>query len=139
MDKGVSEWDCSSREANVNRPVVLSGVIAIALLLAVALGGYLSGGWNIGPEQYTVASAEEPLIYSKHSERLLQLDREAVDNAYRHKIEQLFDVWMRDSTGQPERAVTGARIATKAYMDIMKELDRREEQLQKLKALSPQN
>ena len=122
----------------MNRLVVLSG-IAIAILLGVALGGYLTGGWNVGPEEYSVASAEEPLIYSKHTERLLQLDREAVDNAYRDQIMHLFEIWMKDDTGQPARAIVGVRKASKAYKDIMNELDRREQELMKLKALSPQN
>jgi len=110
------------------------------LLLLVGLIGYLSNGWNVGPDDYyRIAAAEEPLVYSKHTERLLQLDKEAVDNAYRSQIEHLFEIWMKDETGQPGRAVVGARKAVKAYMDIMKELDRREQELKKLKALSPQN
>lgn len=119
--------------------IVLSGAAVIAILLGVALGGYMTGGWNVGSEYYGLASAEPELMISKYDDRFLQLEREAADNAYRRQIEHLFDIWMRDPTGQPARAATGAQIARKAYIDVMKAIDNNEQKLHKLRELSPGN
>jgi len=119
----------------MNRPIVLSGVAVITLLLAVALAGYLTGGWYVTSEDFVLASAEEPFIPSKYDERLIELDKEAIDNAYREQVEHLIAVWFRDATGQPARAVNGVKQARKAYIDMQKALEKREEDIDKLKSL----
>jgi hypothetical protein len=63
---------------------------------------------------------------SIHDRRIFELDREALDNAYRERIERLFAIWLSDHSGQPQRAATGARIARKAYLDAQRKLDERE-------------
>jgi hypothetical protein len=57
--------------------------------------------------------------------RIVALDKEALDNAYRDQIEKLFSVWMRDDSGQPERAITGARQARRAYILVRTEIEKR--------------
>ena len=63
---------------------------------------------------------------SKHDARMFELDREAVDEAYRQQLTHLFLVWMKDGSGQPDRAVTGARKARHAYIAVLNEIERRE-------------
>src|SRR5215470_18104865 len=111
--------------------------IVLIILFALAAVGYMTGGWNIGSGDYTVASADEPLVYTKYDEHLIELQRQALDQAYRDKIAQLFDVWLRDDTGQPARAQVGAQKARKAFLEVMKAIDKEEQQIQTLKALSP--
>jgi hypothetical protein len=116
--------------------VVATFIIVVVVILFIAFIGWLSGGWNIGSDDYyRLASAEESLATSKYDDRLLALEKEAADNAYRSQIEHLFAVWLRDDTGQPKRAVTGARNARKAYIDVMRAVEKREEDLRKLREL----
>jgi hypothetical protein len=39
----------------------------------------------------------------------------AIDVALKEQIQHLFDVWMRDGSDQPKRAVTGFNNAVRAY------------------------
>jgi len=117
--------------------IVLTFVLVLVILFALAFIGWMSGGWDMSSGEYTVASADEPLEYNRYDEQLIVLQREALDQAYRDKIAQLFSVWLRDPTGQPERAVTGARQARKAYIDVMKAIEKHERDIQTLKALNP--
>src|SRR5262245_60697770 len=68
-----------------------------------------------------------PSPYDKH---LLELDRAALDKAYQAQIGHLFEVWMRDSAGQPERAGKGVQQARRAYIESMKALDARAKALE---------
>jgi hypothetical protein len=111
-------------------------IIVVVVILLLAFIGWLSGGWDVGSDEYfRLASAEENLTTSKYDDRLLALEKEAADNAYRSQIEHLFAVWLKDDTGQPKRAVSGARNARKAYIDVMRAVEKREEDLRKLKEL----
>jgi hypothetical protein len=74
--------------------------------------------------------APPPLyVISPYEGRLLELERAAIDDAFRQKITQLWTVWMSDDKGQPARAVNGASQARKAYIASMQEIDKREANL----------
>jgi hypothetical protein len=60
-----------------------------------------------------------------HEARLIELDREAIEAAYRQHVQSVFATWMKDDTGQPGRAVRGVRIARKAYVDSMINIEER--------------
>lgn len=66
-----------------------------------------------------------PLPSSIYDKRLDEIHREAVEQAYRNQVVHLFETWMRDPTGQPERGTVGARKARSVFIAIMAELDRR--------------
>jgi len=120
--------------------VMLTVAIVVGLLLLLAFIGWLGGGWNVTAEDYTygLAAAEEPLTASKYDERILELDKEAIEQAYRDQIAHLYSVWLKSGDiGAPERARTGAMGARAAFIAIMKALERREEELKKLRELSP--
>jgi hypothetical protein len=76
-------------------------------------------------------SQPPPYVVSKYEGDLLKLEREAINDAFRAKITQLWTVWMSDDKGQPARAVNGALQARKAYTTSMQEIDRREEENKK--------
>lgn len=48
-------------------------------------------------------------------ERLKTLTLKALDDAFEAQIENLFEVWMRDLAGQPQRAQQGVGRAIKAW------------------------
>lgn len=110
-------------EMNIGQRVMVTVIIVVGILLLLAVIGYLSGRWE-------AEAAPAPVPISPYEARLLALEREAVDNSYRSKIEQLISVWLKDETGQPARAVTGANQARKAYAGAMAEIERRERVLQ---------
>jgi hypothetical protein len=66
---------------------------------------------------------------SPFDRRIIDLEREAIDEAFRQQITHLFFTWMKDDSGQPERALKGTRQARKAYISAMTAIDIREKQL----------
>jgi hypothetical protein len=70
-----------------------------------------------------------PYVASEYEGDLLKLEREAIDEAFRAKITQLWQVWMSDDRGQPDRAVNGASQARKAYVASRHAIDKRESEL----------
>lgn len=105
-------------ELSIGERIAVTFLIVLAILFALALFGYLSGRWDDAQAQ------AQPLPPSKYDERIKELDKEGVENAYREQIEHLFSTWMKDSTQQPARAVAGARNARKAFIGAMNEIER---------------
>lgn len=74
--------------------------------------------------------AQTPLdisdVPAHHEIRLVQLDRQAIEQAYVQQVTFLFQQWMKDHTGQPERALRGARQARAAYSGAMTSIEVRE-------------
>ena len=94
--------------------------IIIAILIAVGLLLFLP---DAGGET-------EKIPASKYESRLIQLDREAIEEAYKKHIMRLFDVWVTDygaSGAQPPRAVKGANNARRAYTASIEAIEQREQ------------
>jgi hypothetical protein len=106
-------------DMNIGQRIVLTIVIALVVLFIIAFIGWISGGWDQTPAQ--------ELSASPFDQRLVQLDREALDDAYRGRVVHLFDVWMKDEAGQPGRALVGVRQARRAYIEAMTEIAKREQ------------
>jgi hypothetical protein len=68
---------------------------------------------------------------AKYEAKFVELEKEATDEAYREQIMRLYSIWLRDETGQPHRALTGARQARSAYARIMDALEKRERELRR--------
>lgn len=66
---------------------------------------------------------------SAHDARLIALDKEAIEAAYREHVQRMYSGWMKDDTGQPTRALTGVRQAQRAYIASMDAINQREEKL----------
>jgi hypothetical protein len=108
-------------DMSVGNRIMLTIAILIIILILVACIGYWTGRWDAD-----VAAAEP--APSRYEDRLLALDREAIERAYSAQVQQLFLTWMRDLTGQPNRAVTGINQARRAYIASMTAIERREQQ-----------
>jgi hypothetical protein len=68
----------------------------------------------------------EPFQPSPYDAKLIALDKQALDEAYRTQLAKLFGVWMGDEHNQPQRAMTGAARARRAYIAVMREIEERE-------------
>jgi len=97
-------------------------VYPIAAVLTVAAIGW-AAVFDTG-ESEPLPPALSP--YDKH---IIEMDREALDEAYRGQVMHLFATWMRDATGQPGRAIVGVANARLAYIEAMKAIERREKEL----------
>lgn len=102
---------------------LLSLIIVLVILFCLAAFGYFTGGWDDDPDgpmvRFGLASAEtrpELCMDDEARERIRRLMYEALDEALREKIKDLFDVWLRDATGQPARASKGMDNALRAYI-----------------------
>jgi hypothetical protein len=120
---------------SIGHRIAITVVIVLAILFALALYGYFTGGWeNEEHGGYTMASASAEVqtsyVITKFEPRLLELEREAIDEAFRQKITSLWIVWMSDDRGQPGRAVNGAIQARKAYIASMERIEQRERDYQ---------
>jgi hypothetical protein len=109
----------SLEQMPIGQRVMLTVAILVIALILLAGIGYLSGRWD-------EAGAQSANQTSKYEPRLLVLEREGIEDAFRQKIISLWTVWMSDDRGQPDRAVNGAKQARKAYIQSMTEIERRE-------------
>jgi hypothetical protein len=62
---------------------------------------------------------------SPYDKVLYDLDEEAIKQAYKTQVENVFAVWMRDQDGQPQRAYAGVQQARRAFIGAMAEIERR--------------
>jgi len=96
-------------------------IAALVIQLALAAYGYFTGGWEAdesGAHIFGLASAEtrpELCMDDETRERVRKLMLDALDEAFKEKIKDLYEVWLRDETGQPQRAAKGAENALRAY------------------------
>jgi|SRR5262245_1986753 len=104
---------------------LLTLAIVLAMLLALSLCGYQF--WEPEPQKeafipFSLASAEStpvdvPICMDDETrERLKSVMNEALDNSLKTHIEHVFEVWLRDSRAQPDRARTGVQQGIKAYL-----------------------
>jgi hypothetical protein len=103
---------------------VLTVVIALVILFALALFGYLTSRWDEAEAQHV----QMPDI-SPYERQLIELERAAIGDAYKDQIHHLFLTWAKDDSDQPRRAVTGAKQARSMYERSMRALEEREHRL----------
>jgi hypothetical protein len=113
----------SPEQLTLGQRIMLTLLIVLSILFALALFGYLTGRWE--QADAAVSSVQVP-IDPRHERKFIDLDRAAIEEAYRDQIQHLFEIWMKDDTGQPARAVKGAKQARKAFADSMDAIDERE-------------
>jgi hypothetical protein len=61
------------------------------------------------------AAEPEPCLDADIREQVRIILFEGIDLALRDRTKQLFEVWMKDHTDQPERAIAGMRNGILAY------------------------
>lgn len=91
--------------------------------------------WLWGDDAPPQLASEENFQPSKYEERILELQVQAVEEAYKDHIAKLYSVWLADSRGQPERARAGAQNARKAFIDVMNSIEHRKEELKAFRRL----
>jgi len=106
-------------DMTIGQRTMLMVLIVLVILFALAFCGWVTGGWDQAPAQ--------ELQPSKFDPRLIALDKEAMDEAYKERVRHLFEVWMKDETGQPGRAIVGVRQARRAYIEAMGKIEEREQ------------
>jgi len=113
-------------EQSIGERIVLTFVIVVAVLLLMALIGWLIGGWDD-----KAAAQEQEIILmlppTKWDEKMDELDRQAVDEAYVNKIKQLFDVWVREGLSSSEPVTKGHAQARRAYIAAHRAMEKRDE------------
>lgn len=108
-------------DLSIGHRIALTVFIVLVILFALALFGYLTGGWN------TDAEAQVPRYeITKYEGEMLVIENKAIDEAFHNQVVNVFAVWMKDATGQPARAVTGVANARKAYVAAKTRLGERE-------------
>jgi uncharacterized protein YneF (UPF0154 family) len=115
----------SLENISIGNRIALTVAIIVIIVILLACVGYLSGRWEAEAQTQRLLPSSPPLI-SKYESRLLELDREAADQAYRDQIMHLFQTWMKDEREQPVRALVGARQARSAYERVMNAIEERE-------------
>ena len=70
------------------------------------------------------AAEESPPQPSPYDQHFVELDRAALDEAYRMQLAKLFGVWMADDHKQPARAITGPKRQRQSRDDGAKADDR---------------
>jgi hypothetical protein len=94
------------------------GAFALALLLATCCPAQQLP--NIG---FEMASAEStPVLCTDPTtrENVRAIMSDALDTALKNHVVHMFEVWMKDDRGQPERARTGVTNGVAAYLRASK-------------------
>lgn len=93
--------------------------IVVIVLILLACVGYLSGRWEEANAQQGPIT-DICIIDDEARERVRNIMIDAVDEALHDQIKVLFQVWMKDDRGQPDRARVGARAAIRAHQAARK-------------------
>jgi len=88
-----------------------SNLPAILLLLLLAAGVLLSVGF---PETHSEATTS--CVSVEERERIRTTVIEGIDEALKAHVVKLFDIWMKDSSNQPARAVEGMEVGISAHI-----------------------
>jgi len=110
------------RNLSVGHRIAITVIIVLVILFALALIGYLSGRWEAEAQGAPVAS-------SKWDDQIDELERQAIGEAFKKHIAQLYSVWVTDNYQPkiPPKALVGARNARDAYIRSMEAIEKREQ------------
>jgi len=103
--------------------IAITFVIVLVILFALALVGYLTGGWEGAEAQGA------PVVPSKYDDQIDELERQALGEAFKKHVGQLYSVWVTDNYQPrfPPKAIVGMRNARDAYIRGMEAIDKRTE------------
>jgi hypothetical protein len=109
-------------DMSIGHRVMLTVAIVVILLILLAAFGYVTGRWE-------EASAEVVVGPSKYDDRIDALERQAIEEAFKKHISQLYSIWVTDNYQPriPPKATIGARNARDAYIRSMDAIERREQ------------
>lgn len=73
----------------------------------------------------------QPETLSRYERRIIELDKQAVDQAYITHAANVFGIWIKDGVADPSRAKVGFANARKGYDAAMMAIVTREQRLQR--------
>src|SRR5262245_64762341 len=106
---------------------LLAFIVACVLayvLINIARDGETAHGQSIEPSLILT------LPPTKWDGKLLELDKEALDKAYVAKIQQLFDVWVREGLATSEGVMKGHANAQRAWLQGQRAIEIKEQTLE---------
>ena len=106
------------------RRAIIAFAIIVFVLLLMALIGWMSGGWD-------EAEGATPDFYQgiPLDEKLLTLDKRALDEAYHQHIIKLWNIWLTDGAKEATRVHNGLRISRQSYEYAAAQITRREQEI----------
>jgi hypothetical protein len=106
---------------HIGQRVMLTVAILVIILILLACVGYLSGRWE------AEAAPEVPVVPSKYDDMLDELERQALAEAFKKHIGQLYSVWVTDNYQPkfPPRAIVGMRNNRDAFIRSMDAIEKR--------------
>ena len=112
-------------ELTVGQRFLLTIIIVLVILFAMAAFGYFTGGWEAQGEQ------AEPQLYGDTplDAVLIRLDKRALDQAYENRVMRLWEVWISPTTRDATSFTNGLKIARARYAEAAAAIGRRERQL----------
>lgn len=110
----------SLEQMTIGQRIVLTFIIVLVILFALALFGWSTGGWDQAPAAVPLKLAPaHPSDVCGNEElqnKMRALMLGGLDEALRDRAQTLFEIWMKDETRQPERAATGLSYGVNAYV-----------------------
>jgi hypothetical protein len=108
-------------ELTLPQRVALTLVIVFVILFAFTAFGYFRGTRD--------AEGKEIDLYQgiPVDEKLLQLDKRALDEAYHGHLIKLWNVWLTDGAREAQRITNGLRIARESYAQAAAQITKREQ------------
>jgi len=104
----------------LQRIVVLLIIVAVVLFFLMIASWYSSSAQNL----------RLTLPPSKWDRKMLELDKEALDIAYKNKVAQLFNIWVTSGLETDEGAVKGHAQAQRAFIWSQQRIELREQELE---------
>jgi hypothetical protein len=105
-------------DMSIGNRIALTVVIVLVILFLLAAFGYFTGRWDEADAQIVASS--------KWDDRLIELDKQALEQAYLEQMGHVFSIWLKDGVTDPSRARVGFGNARKGYGAAMTEIEKRE-------------
>jgi hypothetical protein len=114
-------------DISIGNRIMLTVAIIVIVLLLLACVGYLSGRWEVEAAQ--TQQTDPTWVPSKWDDQIDELERQALGEAFKKHIMQLYSIWVTDSyqPRMPPKAIVGARNARDAYIRSMEKIEKRQE------------
>jgi len=111
----------SLEDMHVVQRILLAIIIVVIVTILLACVSYLSERRDAGAEIRAEAS--------KWDDHIDELEKQAIDEAFKRHIGQLYSVWVTDNYQPriPPKALVGARNARDAYVRSMEAIEKREQ------------
>jgi len=98
--------------------IVLTMVIVVVILIVLSFIGWISGRWDEAPAQAYTSRPE-------WDARMIELDRQALEQAYQQHLILVWTNWLKDA-GPPTRHQVGFKRARDGFIASMIEIEKRE-------------